>query len=124
MVVKKITVGDTEVTFKASAATLRLYRNAFGKDMLSEIKKMETILTKASKLKASDQEEKQMEAFNSDFIENLAWIMAGMPNGTVEKWLEKFGSLDFIIHAEEILEVWYSNLETTVQSKNAEAAEN
>jgi len=65
-----------------------------------------------------------MEAFNSDFIENLAWIMAGMPNGTVEKWLEKFGSLDFIIHAEEILEVWYSNLETTVQSKNVEAAEN
>jgi len=117
MITKIIPIGDgsgrdIDVTFKASAATLRIYRSAFGRDMLSELQKMDEALSESA------------DSINSDFIENLAWIMAGMPDNSVEKWLERFGPLEIILHAEDILSAWYDNLKTTAEPKNEEAAEN
>lgn len=109
MITKTVVVGDKEITFKMSAATPRIYRAKFKEDLILAMEHPE----------------------NLEIFENLAWITAGCPDKSVEKWLEKLPPTFAVEVTGLMLELWGENVETVEgaetanegDSKNAEKEE-
>ena len=70
MLQKTIKIADKDVTFKSSAAIPRLYRIKFGRDIFSDLNKLE----KAYKENAG-QEASMMEIEDLEIFENVAYII-------------------------------------------------
>lgn len=90
MLKKTINIDGKDITFKMSAATPRLYRAQFQQDLLLEM----------------DQPK------DFELYENLAWVAAGCPGKSVEKWLETLppGATVEIMNA--VFELWNGNRAT------------
>lgn len=78
MLVKKITVGSRELTFRASALIPKLYRFKFGRDMMQDLASLRSAYKKALEADAasSNSEDAQLSAIDLEIFENLAYIMA------------------------------------------------
>lgn len=103
---KEIRIGTHNVTLKATGNTPRLYRNFFGKDLLVSINELgkhikgDTITPGA----------------NLEICENLAYVMAYQHDntiGTIEQWLDQFGSQDIYNAMGAIFLVWAESQRTT-----------
>lgn len=68
MIKETISIDGKDITFKMSAATPRIYRAQFQSDLLLDL-----------------DQPKDFEPY-----ENLAWVAAGCPGKSVDKWLETF----------------------------------
>lgn len=121
---KKITMlnpknEEVEVEFLANAATPLRYKSVFKKDLLTQF------------ANAKIDEPNGATSLNIDFLPELAFIMAMQARALDDKevkldklnenllmdWLEGFDSFSFENKAEEILDVYYGNSETTSESK-------
>ncbi|MBR2413237.1 MAG: hypothetical protein IKK40_08820 [Bacteroidales bacterium] len=105
---KEIEIGGNNYEFVANAATPIYYKQFFNKDLLAS-------LTSGEGLQIA-----------SDALPELAFIMAkqadkaDMMNLKYKhyiEWLERFDALDIPLHAEEIISVYYNNVETSVEPK-------
>lgn len=106
----------------ASALIPRLYRVAFRRDMVSDMRQLQKRLEKARNIKndATEEEKRDAEftALDLTIFENVAWLMLKHGGENVlsnpDEWLE---SLDGIFSVYEILpqilELWGMNQETT-----------
>ncbi len=107
--VKTVKIGDKTVKFKASAATPRLYRIKFNRDIFTDYEKLITGENGLGK--------EEIEIF-----EDIAYIMAKQADCTVpdtaEEWLDKSDSV-FTIYTliPTILELWNGNTKTTSEAK-------
>jgi len=116
MLQKTIKIADKDVTFKSSAAIPRLYRIKFGRDIFSDLNKLE----KAYKENAG-QEASMMEIEDLEIFENVAYIMALHSDptipATIDEWLDQFEMFSIYEVLPEILDLWGSNLITTSTAK-------
>lgn len=103
---KTISIDGQEILMEANGATPRVYRNLFGKDLL-------TTLHGAVSNKG--------EVVNVEVFENLAFCMAkqaGSVDGDIEDWLASFESSMAIVNAiGPIMDLWKGNEKTTVTAK-------
>ena len=104
MLQKTVKIGEKEVAFKSSAAIPRLYRILFKRDIFRDL----TQLERAYRDKA---DKGALEITDLEIFENVAYVMARHADPSIPDTIEE----------PEILELWGSNLFTTVQSpKNAD----
>ena len=68
-VTKTVSIDGTEVTFRASAAIPRLYRNKFHRDIYKDLNELQ------KGIDASDPESSSLDTFSLELFENIAWLM-------------------------------------------------
>lgn len=114
-VTKTITIDGQEVTFRASAAIPRLYRNKFHRDIYRDLNELQ------KGIDASDAENSSLDTFSLELFENIAWLMAKHADkdvsDTPEEWLDGFNTFSIYEVLPQIIELWGINTEQQVQSK-------
>jgi hypothetical protein len=114
-VTKTVTVDGKEVTFRASAAIPRLYRNKFHRDIYKDLNELQ------KGIDANDPESSNLDTFSLELFENIAWLMARHADSTVpdtpEDWLDQFNTFSIYEILPQIIELWGLNVEQQVESK-------
>lgn len=113
---KIIKIDGREVRFKASAATIRLYRQNTGRDMLLDINKLQESAGSGNGLSA--------EALN--LFEDIAYTMAKQADESIpdsaDEWLDDFEMFSIYLVLPQIIELWRLNELTTTTPKKKEKA--
>lgn len=114
---KTIEINGKQITLKASAAVPRLYRIKFGRDIFKDLTKVKTA------------EGDELAALESEFFENIAYIMAKHADSSipdsVEEWLDSMSV--FELYGEfrrEILGLLDANNKQNVKSKKKQEQPN
>lgn len=112
---KTIRIGDTAVKFKATALTPRLYRAKIGRDMISDLMKLQDAFKKREDGAA-------LSALDLEIFEDVAYIMAKQADAavpaTVDAWLDEFQVFSIYHVLPQLLELWGANTATTATPKN------
>lgn len=112
---KTVSAGGTEIRMRASALIPRLYRAKFGRDMVSDLRRLQG---NVDAVLADESNEKFLDALDLTIFENVAWLMAkhadpGVPSDP-DEWLESIpGVLSIYECLPEILDLWGQNNATT-----------
>lgn len=99
---KTVNIDGKNVTFRASAAIPRIYRNKFHRDIYKDLH--------------------ALDSFSLELFEDISYIMAkhadpqGVPD-TPDEWLDQFGTFSIYQVLPEIIELWGLNVQTQVESK-------
>lgn len=114
--VKTIEIDGRPVTFRATAAVPRLYRIKFGRDIMQDMREIQTAVAQA------ESGEGPIPPQLLDVFENVAYIMARhanpeMPEHSVEDWLDKFDAFSIYEVFPELMELWRANNRSLVESK-------
>ena len=102
---KTVNIDGKDVTFRASAAIPRIYRNKFHRS-----------------IDENDPENSALDSFSLELFEDISYIMAkhadpqGVPD-TPDEWLDQFGTFSIYQVLPEIIELWGLNVQTQVESK-------
>ena len=109
---KTIKIGEREVKFRATARTPRLYRALIGRDMISDLNKLQ------KKYKKVNEGEETLDVMDLQIFEDTAYIMArhadpDMEEKTADDWLDTFEMFSIYEVLPKILELWAIN---TVQT--------
>ena len=114
-IVKKITIDDKEVAFKASAAIPRIYRLKFQRDIYKDLHSLEKALGD------SKEDNSNLDLFRLEMFENIAYIMAKHADGTIpdtpEEWLDDFNTFSIYQVLPQLIELWGLNVKTDVEAK-------
>ena len=113
-VTKIIKIDDKDVTFKASAATPRIYRNLFGRDIFKDLSKLEKDIDKSG--------EEDLDMFSLEMFENLAYVFAkqGEPDkkfNSPDEWLDQFSTFSIYEILPELISLWGMNIQQQEESK-------
>ena len=105
---KIIKIGNNEIRMRASALIPRLYRNKFGRDVISDMRKLQTSVSNAEQLDVAD----------LTIFENIAWLMCKHADNTVpddpDEWLDGIDGVFSVYEIlPEILELWGQSQQTT-----------
>lgn len=115
-VTKTIEIDGIPMTFKASAAIPRIYRNKFGRDIYRDLSKLQKAI------EASDKDNSNLDNFSLDVFESLAWLCAwhadpkNVPDNP-DEWLDQFNTFSIYEILPQIIELWGLNVEQQVESK-------
>ncbi len=115
---KTIMIDGRPVKFRASAATPRLYREKFGRDIFQDLARLEKSVSEELK---SGNGQSNLTIETLMMFEDVAYTMAkhadpGQPDTTTE-WLEQFGALSIYWILPQILRLWGRNNQTTAEAK-------
>ena len=114
-IVKKITIDDKEVAFKASAAIPRIYRLKFQRDIYKDLHSLEKALGDSKGGNSN------LDLFSLEMFENIAYIMAKHADGTIpdtpEEWLDDFNTFSIYQVLPQLIELWGLNVKTDVEAK-------
>lgn len=114
-IVKKITIDDKEVAFKASAAIPRIYRLKFQRDIYKDLHALEKALGNG------DESNSNMDLFSLEMFENIAFVMAKHADPTIpdtpEEWLDDFNTFSIYQVLPQLIELWGLNVKTDVEAK-------
>ena len=118
MVTKNIAICGQPVRFCASAATPRLYRLKFKRDIFADMQK----LTKDFQAKKAEQNAGTDLAVESlEIFENVAYIMAFQADrtipDTIDAWLDQFEMFSIYEVLGELVQLWGDNLFTSASAK-------
>ena len=110
-----INIDGIGVPFKASGATPRIYRGVTGRDLFTDLSKLENVKTFTPEL--------------LEVYEDLAYTMRKQGNdalgeekekdfpSTPDEWLDTIGVLDIYDILPQLIELWRDNEKTTVEAK-------
>ena len=113
---KTINIDGKDVTFRASAAIPRIYRNRFHRDIYKDLRDLQ------KGIDGENPEESTLDSFSLELFEDISYIMAkhadlaGVPD-TPDEWLDGFGTFSIYQVLPEIIELWGLNVQTQVESK-------
>ena len=113
---KTIDIDGKQVTFRASAAIPRLYRNRFHRDIYKDLHDLQKGIDE------NDPENSALDSFSLELFEDISYIMAkhadpkGVPD-TPDEWLDEFGTFSIYQVLPQIIELWGLNVQTQVESK-------
>ncbi len=129
MVAKTIEICGQPVRFCASAATPRLYRLKFKRDIFADMQKLtKDFQAKKAAQKAKAQAEDMEQNAGTDLavesleiFENVAYIMAfqadrSIPD-TIDQWLDQFEMFSIYEVLGELVQLWGDNLFTSASAK-------
>ena len=129
MVTKTIAICGQPVRFCASAATPRLYRLKFKRDIFADMQKLtKDFQTKKAAQKAKEQAEDMEQNAGTDLavesleiFENVAYIMAFQADrtipDTIDQWLDQFEMFSIYEVLGELVQLWGDNLFTSASAK-------
>lgn len=99
-----ISIGEKAVGFKATASTVRRYREKFNRDLFRDIQKL-----------IPDMNKGELGADDLECFMNIAYIMALQYDNTIpsdpDEWLDQFEMFDIYIVLPQIIELWGLNTE-------------
>ncbi|CAK7036672.1 MAG: hypothetical protein BACD_00139 [Bacteroides rodentium] len=113
---KTINIDGQDVTFRASAAIPRIYRNRFHRDIYKDLRDLQ------QSVDTENPEASSLDTFSLELFEDISYIMAkhadpaGVPD-TPDEWLDNFGTFSIYQVLPEIIELWGLNIQTQVESK-------
>ena len=112
---KTIEIDGTPVAFQASAATPRLYRNLFGRDIFDDMDKL------MSSVKDQDPENSKLDVIDLELFENVTFTMARQADPSVPddvmQWLDGFEMFSIYAILPHIMELWGVDMETMSDAK-------
>lgn len=129
MVTKTIEICGQPVRFCASAATPRLYRLKFKRDIFADMQKLtKDFQAKKAAQKAEGQAEDTEQNAGTDLavesleiFENVAYIMAYQADrtipDTIDAWLDQFEMFSIYEVLGELVQLWGDNLFTSASAK-------
>ena len=112
----KVNIDGKDVTFRASAAIPRIYRNRFHRDIYKDLHDLQKSIDE------NDPENSALDSFSLELFEDISYIMAkhadpqNVPD-TPDEWLDQFGTFSIYQVLPEIIELWGLNVQTQVESK-------
>ena len=113
---KTIEIDGKPVTFRASAAIPRIYRNRFHRDIYKDLRDLQ------QSIDTENPEASSLDTFSLELFEDISFIMAkhadpqGVPE-TPDEWLDQFATFSIYQVLPEIIELWGLNIQTQVESK-------
>lgn len=111
---RTVNIDGKDVKFKATASTIRKYRERFGRDLLMDFQKLQD--------EASVGETLTVDALT--IFENLAYTMAKQADPDIpdepDEWLDDFGMFSIYVVLPQIVELWQLSTLPTAQSKKKE----
>ena len=113
---KTLKIDGKDVTFRASAAIPRLYRNRFHRDIYKDLRDLQ------KSVDGENPEESTLDSFSLELFEDISYIMAkhadpqGVPD-TPDEWLDQFGTFSIYQVLPEIIELWGTNMLTDATAK-------
>ena len=112
---KDIEIDGQMVAFKASAASPRIYRLKFQRDIYKDLAVLEKSIGDGK------EESSNLDMFSLEMFENIAFIMAkhadpSIPD-TPEEWLDNFNTFSIYQVLPQLIELWGLNVKTDVESK-------
>lgn len=113
---KVISIDGKDVKFRATARTPRLYRALVGRDMISDMNRLQKVFDPGKA------EESNLDMIDLQIFEDTAYIMArhanpDMKEKTADEWLDTFNMFSIYEILPHILELWAINTKQTSQSK-------
>ena len=107
---KTIRIGDKDVKFKATGATMRIYRQTFQRDILKDMDELSKAHAKSS-----------MSAEALIMFENIAYVMAKQCDpdiaDTPDEWLDQFETFSIYEILPQLIELWGINNISLSESK-------
>ena len=101
---KTIKIDGKDVRFKATAATIRIYRQLTGRDMLVDMQELQKHTNKTK-------DGLSVEALT--IFEDVAFVMAKQADPTIpntaDEWLDTFEMFSIYVVLPEIVELWKLN---------------
>ena len=101
---KIISINGQDVGFKATASTVRRYRQKFNRDLFKDIS---GLMPKAN--------EGEMSVADLECFMNIAYIMAWQYDNTIpsdpDEWLDQFEMFDIYYVLPQIIELWGLNIQ-------------
>ena len=113
---KTIDIDGKQVTFRASAAIPRIYRNRFHRDIYKDLRDLQ------KGIDGENPEESSLDSFSLELFEDISFIMAkhadpqNVPDSP-DEWLDQFGTFSIYQVLPQIIELWGLNVQTQVESK-------
>ena len=113
---KTIDIDGKQVTFRASAAIPRIYRNRFHRDIYKDLRDLQ------KGIDGENPEESSLDSFSLELFEDISFIMAkhadpqNVPDSP-DEWLDQFGTFSIYQILPQIIELWGLNVQTQVESK-------
>lgn len=120
-VTKTVAIDGREVTFRASAAIPRLYRNQFHRDIYRDSNDLQKGIDE------NNAESSGLDTFSLELFENIAWLMAKHADkavpGSPEEWLDEFSTFSIYEILPQIIDLRGINIEQQVASKKQQTTE-
>lgn len=107
---KRIKVEGIEFGIKASAGTVRSYRDTYGRDIIIDIAALEKEVL----------ETKTLSTDSAKIAENIIYQLAKDYDNTlpeIDKWLESFSPYFVYLAIPEVISAWTANMRTLQKSK-------
>lgn len=112
---KDIEIDGQMVAFKASAASPRIYRLKFQRDIYKDLALLEKSIGDGKG------ESSNLDMFSLEMFENIAFIMAKHADPTIpdtpEEWLDNFNTFSIYQVLPQLIELWGLNVKTDVEAK-------
>lgn len=107
---KTINIGGKDFSMECNALLPRIYRKEFGRDVMTEMRKM------------SERSQKDPEDIDTEVLENITWLMlkaAGNDVGeSVDEWLATLDDVMAVYMAmPEVIDLWVNSQKTTSKPK-------
>ena len=111
---KILTIDGRQVKFKSTGAFLLRYKAQFGRDAIQDIFRLQNAIDeKTNKLK-------DISALDLEVFYNLVWTLAKTADPSIPppmEWLDSFSAFPLTDIIPELMNMMFSCLSTTVQSK-------
>ena len=112
---KTVEIDGKEVTFRASAAVLRIYRMKFHRDIYKDLDTLQ------KSVDTSSEDASTLDTFSLEIFENIAYVMAKHADPSVpdtpEEWLDQFNTFSIYQVLPEIIDLWGLNVQTEIEAK-------
>jgi len=110
---KILIIDGRQVKFKSTGAFLLRYKAQFGRDALQDILKLQGAIDNKNQIKNID-------ALDLEVFYNLVWTLAKTADPSIPpplEWLDEFSEFPLIDIIPEIVDMIFSCLTSTVESK-------
>jgi len=112
---KTIEIDGVQVAFQASAATPRLYRNLFQRDIFADMDHL------MASMQGQDETQSGLDTFDLELFENAAFTMAKQANPNIPDdvmtWLDNFEMFSIYHILPHLIELWGVNMESMSEAK-------
>ena len=110
---KILTIDGRQVRFKSTGAFLLRYKAQFGRDAIQDILRLQSAIDGKGQIKNID-------TLDLEVFYNLVWTLAKTADPSIPppmEWLDSFSEFPLMDIIPELMDMIFSCLSTTVQSK-------